>query len=92
MISTDTTLQSLLKSSYNISMNTSATIEYNLNSMVDDIVITTPGITYPVINGINAYVKSFPGVALNGLIRDSIWQNRIKLLNRKNRRKNSWKS
>ena len=60
MISTDTTLQSLLKSSYNISMNTSATIEYNLNSMVDDIVITTPGITYPVINGINAYVKSFP--------------------------------
>lgn len=60
MISTDTTLQSLLKTSYNISMNTSATIEYNLNSMVDDIVITTPGITYPVINGVNAYVKSFP--------------------------------
>jgi hypothetical protein len=60
MISTDTTLQSLLKSNYNISMNTSATIEYNLNSMVDDIVITTPGISYPVINGVNAYSKSFP--------------------------------
>ena len=60
MISTDSTLQSLLKSSYNISMTTSATIEYNLNSMVDDIVVTTPGITYPIIDGVNAYSKSFP--------------------------------
>jgi len=57
MISVSNTTKDLLKKGYAISTSAGATIEYNLNSMVEDIKATSSALTNPYSN---AFKKLFP--------------------------------
>jgi hypothetical protein len=57
MISVSNTTKDLLKKGYSISTSAGATIEYNLNSMVEDIKATSSALTNPYSN---AFKKLFP--------------------------------
>jgi hypothetical protein len=57
MISVSNTTKDLLKKGYAISTSAGATLEYNLNSMVEDIKATSSALTNPYSN---AFKKLFP--------------------------------
>ena len=58
MISASDSLKTLLKTTHAIKINAGCTIEYNMNAMINDIVVS--GAEYKTINGAQPFKKLFP--------------------------------